>query len=238
MERDWSKVVFLAHAKEDKEQVKELYQQLKKAGLDPWMDEFDLGFGMNWDVEIRQAIRKCNFFLACLSKQSINKTGYVQQELRFALNEFQNKPTNTIYFIPVLLEAMDLTDLYVDSIALSTYHAAKAYEVDGRNDLIEYLQKEAKIIGQVQQKISPNFQQIRQSVAEGELKVALEQLEALVQASYPELNNNVILLKARRHRIFHEHTLSLISSEDYQRESNRLIYAVLETLTILEEKNK
>ena len=153
MERDWNKVVFLAHAKENKQQVKDLYQQLKNAGLDPWMDEFDLAPGINWDIEIRKAIRKSNFFLACLSNQSINKTGYVQKELRFALDEFKNKPTNTIYFIPVLLEPMDMTDLYVDSIALSTYHASKAFEEEDIQRLIQHLQKEAKIVASVQQNI-------------------------------------------------------------------------------------
>jgi hypothetical protein len=238
-ERDWSKVVFLAHAKEDKAAVKKLYHALQKAGLDPWMDEFDLAPGMHWDVEIRKAIRKCSFFLACLSSTSINKTGYVQKELRFALDHFQNKPTNSIYFIPVLLEDMDLTDLYVDSINLSQYQASKAFNADGVQQLLSHLQKEAKIIktiNQAQQEKSPDLQAIRQYVAEGDLKLALDELEHLVNRSYPELKNNVILLQSRRHRLSHEHNLYLISSSDYQRESNRLVYAILETLDILEQK--
>lgn len=238
MERDWNKVVFLAHAKENKDQVKQLYKKLKEAGLDPWMDEFDLPFGINWDVAIRKAIRKCNFFLACLSQKSINKTGYVQKELRFALDEFQNKPTNTIYFIPVLLEDMDLSELYIDKIALSNYHASRVYEKEGLEKLIQQLQKETKILNKVQHQGSTSLQEIRQQVAEGELKLALEQLQTLVDVSYPELSNNIILLKARQHRLFHEHNLLLIPHEEYQRESNRLVYAILETLDVVEEKQK
>lgn len=239
MERDWNKVVFLAHAKENKDQVKKLYKKLKAAGLDPWMDEFDLPFGINWDVAIRKAIRKCNIFLACLSETSINKTGYVQKELRFALDEFQNKPTNTIYFIPVLLEDMDLSELYIDKIALSSYHASRVYEQEELNRLIQQLKKETKILDKVQhQNSSTNLQEIRQQVAEGELKLALEQLQELVDHSYPELSNNIILLKARQYRLFHEHNLLLIPNEEYQRESNRLVYAILETLDIVEEKQK
>lgn len=239
-ERDWSKVVFLAHAKEDKKAVKKLYHALKNAGLDPWMDKFDLTPGVRWDVEIQKAIRKCSFFLACLSPTSINKTGYVQKELRFALDQFQHKPTNSIYFIPVLLEEMDLTDLYVDAIALSQYQASNAFEKNGIEQLVSHLQQEAKIIktiNKAQQAKGTDLQTIRQYVAEGDLKLALDELEHLVNRSYPELKNNVILLKSRQHRLSHEQTLYLISSSDYQRESNRLVYAILETLDILEQKN-
>lgn len=238
MERDWNKVVFLAHAKENKDQVKQLYKKLKEVGLDPWMDEFDLPFGINWDVAIRKAIRKCNIFLACLSQKSINKTGYVQKELRFALDEFQNKPTNTIYFIPVLLEDMDLGELYIDNIALSTYHASRVYEKEGLEQLIQQLQQETKILDKVQPQGSTSLQEIRQQVAKGELKLALEQLQTLTDASYPELSNNIILLKARQYRLFHEHNLLLIPNEEYQRQSNRLVYAILETLDVVEEKQK
>ena len=237
--RDWSKVVFLAHAKEDKAAVKKLYYTLQDAGLDPWMDEFELRGGMHWDVEIRKAIRKCSFFLACLSSKSVKKTGYVQKELHFALDHFQNKPTNSIYFIPVLLEEMDLTDIYVDSIELNKYHADKAFSKDGVQKLVSHLQKEAKIITNInkaQQAKGTDLQTIRQYVAEGDLKLALDDLERLVNQSYPELKNNIILLKSRRHRLSHEHNLYLISSSDYQRESNRLVYAILETLDILEQK--
>ncbi|MFK7796716.1 MAG: TIR domain-containing protein [Aureispira sp.] len=238
-ERDWSKVVFLAHANEDKQAVKKLYRALKSAGLDPWMDEFDLAPGVRWDVEIQKAIRKCSFFLACLSAASINKTGYVQKELRFALDQFQHKPTNSIYFIPVLLEQMDLTDLYVDSIALNQYQASNAFERKGVQQLVSHLQQEAKIIktiNKTQQAKGTDLQTIRQYVAEGDLKLALDELEHLVNRSHPELKNNVILLKSRQHRLSQEHNLYLISSSDYQRESNRLVYAILETLDILEQK--
>lgn len=31
--------VFLAHAREDKERVRDLYKQLKQRGFSPWLDE-------------------------------------------------------------------------------------------------------------------------------------------------------------------------------------------------------
>ena len=34
--------IFLCHASEDKQQVREVYQRLKAEGFEPWLDEEDL----------------------------------------------------------------------------------------------------------------------------------------------------------------------------------------------------
>lgn len=47
--------IFLAHASEDKPQVRQLYQKLQGAGYQPWMDEEDLIGGQNWREEITKA---------------------------------------------------------------------------------------------------------------------------------------------------------------------------------------
>jgi formylglycine-generating enzyme required for sulfatase activity len=60
---------------------------------------------VDWDLEIRRAIRGSKFFLACLSKESIDKRGYVQKELKMALDVLDEMPEGKIYLIPVRLEA-------------------------------------------------------------------------------------------------------------------------------------
>jgi hypothetical protein len=40
--------IFLCHASDDKERVRELYRQLKEAGFRPWLDEEDLLPGQKW----------------------------------------------------------------------------------------------------------------------------------------------------------------------------------------------
>ncbi|MFM7439971.1 MAG: toll/interleukin-1 receptor domain-containing protein, partial [Snowella sp.] len=62
--------IFLAHAKEDKPQVRQLYQKLRDAGYQPWLDEINLIAGQNWQNEIPKAIRRSDIFVACLSSQS------------------------------------------------------------------------------------------------------------------------------------------------------------------------
>ena len=67
--------LFLAHAREDKPQVKKLYADLKARGLNPWLDEMDLVPGQIWKDEIQKAIREAAVFLACLSSRSVEKVG-------------------------------------------------------------------------------------------------------------------------------------------------------------------
>jgi hypothetical protein len=102
--------IFLCHAKEDKARVRELYHQLKAAGYSPWLDEEDLLPGVDWDLEIRRAIRGSEFFLACLSKKSIDKRGYVQKELKMGLGVLDEMPEGKIYLIPVRFEACEVPE--------------------------------------------------------------------------------------------------------------------------------
>jgi formylglycine-generating enzyme required for sulfatase activity len=102
--------IFLCHAKEDKSRVKELYHQLEAAGYSPWLDEEDLLPGVDWELEIRRAIRDSKIFLACLSKKSLNRKGYIHKEIKIALNELDQMPEGKIYLIPVRFEACEVPE--------------------------------------------------------------------------------------------------------------------------------
>ena len=111
--------IFLAHASEDKPQVRKLYDDLKARGLDPWLDEVDLVAGQIWKNEILKAIRQAEVFLACLSRLSVEKHGNDQQELREALSAYGKRPPGSIYLIPVRLDECDVPDLQTPDRGLS-----------------------------------------------------------------------------------------------------------------------
>ncbi len=111
--------IFLAHAREDKPRVRKLYADLKARGFDPWLDEVDLMPGQIWKTEIPNAIRYAEMFLACLSRQSIEKRGYVQREFRQALSAFAERPPGSIYVIPVRLDDCDVPDLDIPDLELN-----------------------------------------------------------------------------------------------------------------------
>ena len=96
--------VFLCHSKDDKPKVRELYRHLVADGFDAWLDEEKLMPGQEWDLEIRKAVRKSDVVVVCLSKGSVTKTGYVQKEIRFALDVADEQPEGAIYLIPLRLE--------------------------------------------------------------------------------------------------------------------------------------
>jgi hypothetical protein len=94
--------VFLCHASEDKSPVRELSRFLAGLGHDPWLDEEKLVGGQDWDQQIRQALRQSDVVLVCLSDKS-SKRGYVQKELKRALDIADEFPDGEIYLIPVRL---------------------------------------------------------------------------------------------------------------------------------------
>ena len=97
--------VFLCHSSNDKPAVRELYQKLRaETWIQPWLDEEELYPGQDWNLEIEKAVEAADAILVCLTKNSINKEGYVQRELRIVLDFADYKPEGTIYILPVRLE--------------------------------------------------------------------------------------------------------------------------------------
>ncbi len=103
--------IFIAHANEDKPQVRELYTKLKQAGYKPWLDEEDLIPGLNWREEIPKALKSSDLFLACLSSTSIRKRGYIQREFKMAMEMLAEMPPGTIYLIPLKLDDCEIPEL-------------------------------------------------------------------------------------------------------------------------------
>lgn len=100
--------VFLCHASGDKPKVRELFHLLQKDGIIPWFDEENLLPGQDWQIEIPRAVRDSDVVIVCLSKASVTKEGYVQKEIRQALDVADEKPEGKIYIIPLKLEECDV----------------------------------------------------------------------------------------------------------------------------------
>ena len=129
--------IFLAHAHDDKEVVFELYDRLKKAGYKPWLDKKNLIPGQNWRSEISRVIKDSQLFIACLSKCSIAKRGFVQKEFRMALSQAAELPSESIYIIPVRLDDCEIPDLRQEEYGLNLrdLHWLDYWEDDGFDNL-------------------------------------------------------------------------------------------------------
>ena len=100
--------VFLCHASADKPKVRDLYRYLRRRGIQPWFDEINLIGGQDWQLEIPKALATSDAILICLTKNSVDKEGYIQKEIKFALDKALEMPEGRIFLIPVKFEECDL----------------------------------------------------------------------------------------------------------------------------------
>ena len=97
--------VFLCHASADKPAVRILSHRLAAEGwIDPWLDEEKLSFGQHWTIVIEEALDAADIVLIFLSRNSVQKEGFVQRELSYAWDLSLEKPRNVIFLIPFRLD--------------------------------------------------------------------------------------------------------------------------------------
>jgi formylglycine-generating enzyme required for sulfatase activity len=123
--------IFLCHASEDKAAVRDVYRRLRDIeGIEPWLDEEDLLPGQDWAREIPRALKASEFILIFLSLNSVAKRGYVQREMKLALDALQEMPEGTIHTIPVRLDDCTVPE------QLQRYHYANLFDPRGFERLV------------------------------------------------------------------------------------------------------
>jgi tetratricopeptide (TPR) repeat protein len=105
--------VFISYAREDERAAMRLYNELKDAGLNPWIDRKKLLPGQKWEREIENAIKNSAYFIPLFSSTSVQKLGgFVQNEFSLALDifaRFQHIAGFKVYYIPVRLHDCDVS---------------------------------------------------------------------------------------------------------------------------------
>jgi TIR domain len=99
-----------AHDDEDRELARRLYRDLLGAGHAPWLDEIDLLPGEDWAARITKEIRQCKHFIALLSSRSLDRRGFVQRELRVALEVLDTIPVDERFLIPLRINHCEPKD--------------------------------------------------------------------------------------------------------------------------------
>jgi TIR domain len=136
--------IFLSYAKQDRQKVSKLYDFLAAQGFNPWMDKKNLLPGMKWRPTIEKAIHDSDFFVACTSHNSVNRRGFLQKEIKIALDILDQMLDEDIYLIPARLEDCEIPRQL--SVELQW---ADLYEPDGCNQLVQaiYFGIEKRSIG-------------------------------------------------------------------------------------------
>jgi|GEM_PF-5856710 len=133
--------IFLCHASDDKPAVRLLYNRLRANGFEPWIDEENLLPGQDWRREIPLVVRNSDVVIVCLSRSSINKAGYIQKEINFALDVAEQQPEGAIFIIPIKLEVCDIPP------RLQHIHCVNLYEEHNFERLIRALNHCASVRG-------------------------------------------------------------------------------------------
>jgi formylglycine-generating enzyme required for sulfatase activity len=141
-----------------------LYQKLlNETWIQPWLDEEELHPGQTWETEIEKAVESSDVVLVCLSNNSIHKKGYVQKELRFALDIALEMPEETIFIVPLRLEEC------VPPRSLREWQYADYFE--GQRErafqkLLISLEKRADSVGLKYEKAAPKKEKFPQIVSQ------------------------------------------------------------------------
>lgn len=123
--------------------MRKLYESLRADGFSPWLDEEDLVPGQDWVLEISKAVRISDVVVVCLSRASATKAGYVQKEIKSALDVADEQPEGAIFIIPLRLEECDVP------IRLQQWHWVDLFDERGYERLMRSLKKRADDVGQL-----------------------------------------------------------------------------------------
>jgi hypothetical protein len=102
--------IFLSYAREDEQSIFDLKWSLEKAGFDVWFDKSALAPGQDWKLEISKAIRTTKVFMVCLSTRSVAKRGFLQAELKEALEVLREVPEGDVFVVPARLDDCQVPD--------------------------------------------------------------------------------------------------------------------------------
>ncbi len=97
-------LLFISYATPDRERVLPSVRYLESAGFNVWIDFQQLKAGQNWDLEIKRVLNKADFIIMFFSTNSVDRRGYVQREIKIALDKHKERLASDIYLIPVLLD--------------------------------------------------------------------------------------------------------------------------------------
>lgn len=126
--------VFLCHSSSDKPMVEKFYSLFINDRVDAWLDKKNLIPGQDWKLEIQRAVKNSDVVVVFLSSSSITKEGFVQKEIRIALDTADEKPDGTIFIIPARLEDCEVPD------RLAKFQWVDLFEKDGYERLFKALQ--------------------------------------------------------------------------------------------------
>jgi hypothetical protein len=126
--------VFVSYVRDDSAVVDQLCADLKNAGVPTWRDNDQLLPGDNWKLAIRRAIENGTGFIACFSRRFEDRSrSYMYEELVLAIEQLRQRPADSGWFMPVLLDDAMPPDIPIGAgLTLRDLHFIRWQEPRGR----------------------------------------------------------------------------------------------------------
>lgn len=134
--------VFISYAKEDTVSAQNLCSKLKNDGIDTWIDEEKLMGGKDWKLEIQKEIRDSHIILVLLSTNAVSKRGFIQKEIKIALDYADEHPEGVVFLIPARLD-----DCEVPIRISEKFQWVDLFKDNGYKKLIRSLSDKANSLG-------------------------------------------------------------------------------------------
>jgi hypothetical protein len=179
--------IFLCHSSEDKSVVRNLYARLLADGFEPWLDEKKLLPGLPWQSTIASAVRESDLVIVCLSRRSVSKTGFVQKEIKYALDVALEQSEGTMFIVPLKIEECDVPE------SLSEWQWVNWFDNDGYERLMSALTFKANILGLSTQSYSQAIKSIMPSTQEIEKERAKGILASVEVPTAADDHGNILL---------------------------------------------
>ena len=103
--------VFISHSSRNKDQAREIAQDLKTRGFDVWLDEWMIKVGDSIAQEIQHGLDRTDFIVVLLTGESID-SGWVEKEWQAKIGDEANK--RKILVLTLLLEDCNIPILLKD----------------------------------------------------------------------------------------------------------------------------
>ncbi len=111
----------------DEAPTRKLYYRLISDGFQPWMNTESLVGGENLELNFLRQIEECNAILFCVSKESIQKEGFLNKAMHFAYERAKEFPEGKIYIVPVKLNECKLPYTLKNFVSINLFEE-KGYE--------------------------------------------------------------------------------------------------------------
>ncbi len=183
--------IFISHSTQDHEIIeREIVAPLRAHGLETWFSTDNIRSASEWERQIHEGLKKCDWFLIALSPRSV-ASEWVKREVHWAFIRREDK------VVPVMLESCDPDDLHIGLLPLQF--------IDFRQDLAVARERLLAVWGLDQAtRIETQYQAAREALDKEDWATAVDRLDAVLRLDPAHARVQADLKRARQAQLARE----------------------------------